>query len=74
MTKTMRLSLIGNRFHCIVHCVDENGNHESGYNLFIMESGKSYGLRPITGVSEEGGFVLRDSDRSPKLNREASNV
>ncbi len=73
MNKIMRLSLLGvDPF--ILHCVDASGDHESGYNLFIMESSKSYGLRPITGVSEDGGFVLSSSSRTPKLNWEESNV
>ena len=74
MNKTMRLSLTGGCGDCVVHCVDASGDHESGYNLFIMESNKRYGLRPITGVSEEGGFVLSSTYQAPKLNWEASNV
>ena len=76
MNETMRLSLTGAEQgrHVIVHCVNAKGYHESGYNLLTMEGSKSYGLRSVTGVSEEGGFVLRGTDKAPKLNWEVSNV
>ena len=67
MSKTMRLSLTGarRREHLIVHCVDERGDHESGYNLFIMESSKSYALRPVTGVGRDGGFKVTNPITEP---------
>ena len=67
MNKTMRLSLyiIQRGSSPILHCVDEWGEHESGYNLLIIDSARRYGLRPITGVSTDGSFELTDATTSP---------